>query len=189
MRLLGFAGSIRHGSYNRQLLDAAAKELPPEVELEVWEGLDSVPLFNEDVEALRTPLAVEELRGLLGDADGVLLATPEYNHSIPGVLKNALDWASRPPHESPLAGVPVAVVGASLSAYGAAWAQQETRTVLEAIGARVVDAELAVPRAHQAFDDDGRLADPALRGRLVTVLDELLAAARAGADVSERSAA
>lgn len=178
VRLVGLAGSLRRGSYNRQLLNAAAKELAADVELEVWDGLEWLPPFSEDVEAVRTPPAVSELRRLLADADGVLVATPEYNHSIPGVLKNALDWASRPPDGSPLAGTPAAVIGASLSTYGAVWAQQVTRDVLSAIGARVIDAELPVPRAHQAFDDEGLLADPDLRGRLTALLDQLLAAAR-----------
>lgn len=177
MRLVGLAGSLRDGSYNRRLLDAAAKELPVGVELEVWDGLGRLPAFNEDLEGVRPPAAVHELQRLLAEADGVLVATPEYNHSISGVLKNALDWASRPPHAPSLADLPVAVIGASLSAYGAVWAQHETRNVLRAIGARVIDAELPVARAHQAFDDEGRLVDPALRERLAAVLDELLAAA------------
>jgi chromate reductase len=188
VRLVGLAGSLRHGSYNRQLLDVVAGELPADAELTVWNGLARIPGFNEDLEAIRTPAAVAELCRALADADGLVVATPEYNHAMPGVLKNALDWASRPPGASPLAGMPAAVIGASLSAYGAVWGQQQTRAVLTAIGARVVDGEVAVPRANHAFDDQGRLVDAQLRQRLVETLDELLAAARQHAAATSSSA-
>jgi chromate reductase len=117
-RIVGLAGSLRAASFNRQLLAAVAFELPPGVTLEVWDGLQDVPPFNEDIEGGPAPVAVTELRSVIGDADGVLIATPEYNGSIPGQLKNALDWASRPRGDAVLEGKPVATLSASPSRRG-----------------------------------------------------------------------
>ncbi len=159
MRILGLPGSLRTGSHNERLLRAAAELLPPGSTLELWDGLGALPHFNEDHDVDPLPAPVVRLRADLAAADGVLIATPEYNASIPGVLKNALDWASRPFPENALRRRPVAVVGASTSLFGAVWAQAEVRKVLETIGARVVDVELPVGLAHDAFDADGRLVD------------------------------
>jgi chromate reductase len=179
MRVLGISGSLRRDSHNTKLLRAAAALLPPGDELEVWEGLKAVPPYDadDDVRGPR-PWILRSLAHAIEEADVVLFATPEYNSSIPGSLKNALDWLSRPLATSPLRGKPVAVVGASTGLFGAVWAQAELRKVLGSIGARVVDRELPVGLADEAFTDDCRLADPDLELALADTLAELLAGAR-----------
>ena len=152
MLVLGLSGSLRRDSHNRKLLRAAAAELPPGARLAVWEGLGSLPLYDQDLDVAPALPEVRQLRDALAAADAILISTPEYNHSIPGVLKNALDWASRPFPHNALRGKPVAVVGASTGLFGAVWAQAETRKVLEAIGAEVVERELPVGSADSAFD-------------------------------------
>src|ERR1700730_8657948 len=144
MRVLGISGSLRRDSHNRRLLRAAAELLPPEAELVYFDGLKAIPPFDEDDEAAPAP-AVRSWREAIDGADALLFATPEYNSSIPGQLKNAIDWASRPVATSVLKGKPGAVVGASIGMFGAVWAQAELRKVLGAAGARVVDGELPVP--------------------------------------------
>lgn len=175
MRILGISGSLRRGSHNTQLLRAAAALLPPGTELELFEGLKAIPPFDEDDEGA-PPAAFEALRESILQADAVLFATPEYNHSIPGQLKNALDWVSRPVATSPLRAKPVAVVGASTSLFGAVWAQAELRKVLVAIGADVVDRELPVMQAAQRFDDEGHLREDELRDLLAEHVGALVAA-------------
>lgn len=175
--IAGIAGSLRRGSFNRMLLEAAGQELPPDVELTVFELLDRVPPFNEDWEADPAPFAVAVLRGLIADAAGLLIATPEYNGSIPGQLKNALDWASRPQGAAVLQGKPAAVVSASPGALGAAGAAADLRRVLAIAGASVIPPTLAVPRAFAQFTLEGQLADPELSRQLRTVTDELAQAA------------
>ena len=179
MRILGLSGSLRRDSHNSSLLRAAAKALPPGVELELFDGLAELPHYDADLDVDPAPVSVDRLRDAIADADGVLIATPEYNGSIPGALKNALDWASRPFPDNALRGKPAAVVGASTGMFGAVWAQAEVRKVLKTIGADVLDGELPVPHAHVAFGDDGHLAD----GGMHDALEELvtLLAARAGA--------
>lgn len=179
MRILGLPGSLRRGSHNVALLRAAASLLPPGVELEVFDGLGEMPLYDADRDIEPAHPAVARLREGIADADAVLIATPEYNGSIPGVLKNALDWASRPFPESSLRGKPVAVIGASTGLFGAVWAQAETRKVLDVIGADVIDGELPVGQADTAFGDDGDLVDPDQRAALAELVDVM--AARAGA--------
>ncbi|HEU5251707.1 MAG TPA: NADPH-dependent FMN reductase [Solirubrobacterales bacterium] len=156
MRVLGIAGSLRRGSYNHALLREAAERLPAGVELVEFERLAEIPPYDVDLEAEETPAAVAELRQAMREADAVIVATPEYNHSIPGVLKNALDWASRPAGQSALTGTPSAVIGASTGMFGAVWAQAETRKVLGALGGRVVEAELPVAKAADLYRE-GRL--------------------------------
>jgi chromate reductase len=174
MVVLGLSGSLRAGSYNTKLLAAASAELPEGVELRIHGGLGEIPPYREDAEH-SAPASVRALRETISAADAVLIATPEYNGSVPGQLKNVLDWASRPfPHNS-LRDKPVAVVGASAGLFGAVWAQAEVRRVLGIIGADVVDAELPVGQAGEAFDADGRLANPELRARLIELLDRLVA--------------
>lgn len=179
MRVLGISGSLRRDSHNRALLRAAAALLPPGARLEPWERLAELPAYDEDVDTPLAPEPVRDLREAIAAADAVLIATPEYNASIPGALKNALDWASRPHAENPLRGKPVAVIGASTGLFGAVWAQAELRKVLSTIGAQVLDRELPVGQADAAFDADGQLADPALREALAAIVAELAAAARA----------
>ena len=165
MRILAISGSVRRDSHNTALLRAAADLLPPGVELTIYTDLEAIPAFNEDRVA-DPPAPVQGLREAVSDADGVLISTPEYNSSIPGVLKNALDWLSRPLIESPLRNKPAVVIGASTGMFGAVWAQAETRKVLSAIGARVLDHELPVPTAHEQFSSAGRLTDEDLEHEL-----------------------
>jgi chromate reductase, NAD(P)H dehydrogenase (quinone) len=174
MKILGIAGSLRADSHNVRLLRAAAETLPPGVTLELWDGLRDVPLYDEDVDKDRTPDGVRALREVIADADAILISTPEYNASIPGVLKNALDWASRPYATNVLRGKPAAVVGASTGLFGAVWAQAETRKVLKTIGAHVLEDELPLGLADDAWDPDGRLLDPELRDRLADVTANLV---------------
>jgi chromate reductase len=179
MKILGISGSLRRGSYNTSLLGAAAGLLPDDVEFELWGGLKAVPPYDEDDDTEEAPAAVATLREALAGADGVLIATPEYNSSVPGQLKNAIDWASRPPATNPLRNKPVAVVGASTGAFGAVWSQAELRKVLAATGARVVEGEVAVGHAPTRFDEDGRLVDENLLEQLEEVVAGLVAAAAA----------
>jgi chromate reductase, NAD(P)H dehydrogenase (quinone) len=179
MKVLAISGSLRHDSYNAKLLRAAAELLSGRAELELWDGLKAVPPYDEDDDVESAPAAVTELRDAIAGADALLFATPEYNHSVPGQLKNAIDWASRPLATNPLRNMPVAVVGASTGAFGAVWAQAELRKVLAATGARVVDGEVAVGHAHERFGPDGRLEDETLGEQLAEVVDALVSVARA----------
>ena len=167
MKVLGISGSLRAGSHNARLLRAAGELLPPGAELEVYGGLGDVPPFDEDLEH-DPPAAVTALKQAIAGADAVLISTPEYNHSIPGVLKNALDWVSRPMATNPMRGKPALVIGASTGMFGAVWAQAETRKVLGALGARVLDEELPVAKAPDGLDD------PRLMERLAELLRELV---------------
>lgn len=173
MTILGLAGSLRKSSYNRQLLSAASSELSPGTELVVYDQLGDIPPYNEDLDGPDVHPAVQDLRSAIERADAVLLATPEYNHSVPGVLKNALDWASRPHGRCAFQGKPAAVIGTSTGLFGAVWAQAEARKVLGAMGARVLDRELPVGQAHQAFTADGRLVEPTSQAALAEILTEL----------------
>jgi chromate reductase, NAD(P)H dehydrogenase (quinone) len=186
MRLLAVSGSLRRDSHNTRLLRAAAKQLPPGVELELYDGLKQIPPFDEDDE-VAPGHEVQQWRAAVAAADAVLIATPEYNSSIPGQLKNALDWASRPKAEAALRNKPVAVVGASKSMFGALWAQAELRKVLSASGARVLDAELAVATAHEAFDEDA-LVDPDLSQALGAIVADLVATATQRTDPARAAA-
>ncbi len=178
MRVLGIAGSLRPGSHNAALLRAAAGLVPSGAELVVFDGLRAVPPYDEAQDGARAPAAVRALRDAVAGADALLLATPEYNASIPGVLKNAVDWASRPYPASALRGRPAAVIGASTGLFGAVWAQAELRKVLATAGAAPLDRELPVGQADAAFAPDGSLADPELAGALRALLDELAGVAR-----------
>ena len=179
MRVLGISGSLRRDSHNSALLRAAG-ELAEEqgVEVEVFGGLKAIPPYDGDDDVGEGPVAVARLRRAIARADAVLFATPEYNSSIPGVLKNALDWASRPARDGALRNKPVAVIGATTGQFGAVWAQADTRKVLGSIGARVIDRELPVAVADEAFDADRKLADPELRDQLERILAELTAEAQ-----------
>jgi chromate reductase, NAD(P)H dehydrogenase (quinone) len=173
MRLLGVSGSLRRASHNRQLLRAAGMLLPPGVEFVEFDGLKAIPPFDEDDEAWPGG-AVQAWRAAIDRADAILFATPEYNSSIPGQLKNAVDWASRPAAHPILQNKPVAVIGASTGMFGAVWSQAELRKALAAAGARVVDRELPVAGADEAFDGDGELKDRDLTLELSGILAELL---------------
>ena len=171
MTILGLAGSLRAGSLNAQLLRLAAEELPEGVELELYDGLADIPAYDQDLDDL-VPDSVAELKNAIAGADAVLVATPEYNGSVPGFLKNALDWVSRPIAESPMRGKPVAVIGASPGQFGAIWAQRELKKVLGVMSARVLDAELAVAKADRRLEDP----DPELRDELRSVVAALASA-------------
>lgn len=176
MRVLGISGSLRRDSLNSALLRAAAERLPAGVELVEYEGLREIPPYDADLELDIVPAVVSELREAIRAADAVLVATPEYNHSIPGVLKNAFDWASRPAGQSALNGTPAAVIGASTGMFGAVWAQAETRKVLGALGGRVVEAELPVARADKQLAGGELELTPQQSEQLEEILAELVSA-------------
>jgi len=178
MKVLGVSGSLRADSHNTAILRGARDLMPTGVDLELWNGLRDIPPYDEDDDTEPAPPAVAALRAALAGADAVLFSTPEYNSSIPGQLKNALDWASRPIATSVLRNKPVAVVGASTGAFGAVWAQAELRKVLGAVGARVVEGEVAVGHAHEKLDADGTLIDENLREEFTEVVDGLVDAVR-----------
>ena len=175
MRILGISGSLRKDSHNTALLRAAAELLPPGAQLELFDGLRDVPPYDadEDVPELHAP-GVVALKEAIERADAVLISTPEYNHSIPGVLKNALDWASRPVADNVLRGKPAAVIGASTGLFGAVWAQAEVRKVLKTSGAHVLESELPVGMADNAFAEDDSLIDPDLSARLSDLVSDLV---------------
>ncbi len=184
MRILGISGSLRRGSHNRRLLRAAGALLPPGVEFVEWEGLAGLPILDEDQEN-SPPEPVRELLDAIEEADALLIATPEYNASVPGGLKNALDWASRPFPDNVLREKPAAVIGASTGLFGAVWAQAELRKSLRHAGAHVLDDELPVALAADAFAENGRLASHELDERLGDLLAALAREAAAPLEVLE----
>jgi len=174
VRILGISGSLRRGSHNRRLIRAASALLPPGAELVEWDGLAGLPAFDEDHE-LTPPPVVREFFAAIEGADALLIATPEYNASLPGALKNAIDWASRPFPENVLRYKATAVVGASTGLFGAVWAQAEVRKTMKASGAHVLDSELPVGMADYAFvEGEDALADPELTLRLKDLLGDLV---------------
>jgi chromate reductase, NAD(P)H dehydrogenase (quinone) len=176
MKILGISGSLRAASYNTALLRAAAELAPTDVEFELYQDLESLPPYNEDRDTDTPPPEVQRLREQIAAADAVVFATPEFNGTVPGQLKHAVDWASRPYGSgSALWGKPAAVVGASVTDYGAVWAQDHLRKALGIASARVLDAEVPVGRAAERFDEDGVLVDLEIRDRLTEVINELAA--------------
>jgi chromate reductase, NAD(P)H dehydrogenase (quinone) len=175
MRVLAISGSLRRDSYNTALLRALAEEAPSGVEVVLWDGLKSIPAYDQDDDGTPGPLEVESLRALVRDADAVFFATPEYNSSVPGALKNALDWASRPLASNSFRSKPVAVISSSAGAFGGVWAAAELRKVLGAMGARVTDVELAVGHTNEKFDENYVLTDDDVRETLRDSLATLLA--------------
>jgi chromate reductase len=173
MRILGVSGSLRADSQNTRLLAAASWLLPDDVEYVRFEALKAIPPFDEDDEE-DPGAAVEQWREAVAAADGLLFATPEYNGSIPGQLKNAIDWASRPFEDAVIRSKNAAVIGASHGMFGGVWAQAELRKVLSTAGARVLDRDLPVSYAAEAFDADGRLVDRELEHRLEEIVGELV---------------
>ena len=157
VEIAAIAGSLRAASWARASLRAIAELLPGDVRLTIWDGLGAVPLFNEDLETGPAPDAVADMRELIDESDALLIATPEYNRSIPGVLKNALDWASRPYGQTVLKDKPVAVVGTSPLPTGGASALSDVRTALALLGADVVEADLAIGQVHTRIDAGGRI--------------------------------
>jgi chromate reductase len=176
MRVLGISGSLRRDSYNTALLRHAGTLFEAAgAELEIYHGLRDIPAYDADHDTQEAPEAVSRIREAVRDADAVFFVTPEYNSSIPGALKNALDWVSRPIAANALRYKPVAVIGASSGMFGAVWAQAELRKVLGAIGARVSEGEVAVGNAGERFDGNGRLTEPNLEQEVQEVITTLLA--------------
>jgi chromate reductase len=171
-RILGISGSLRRDSHNTSLLRAAAEAAGPDIQFELYDGLKEVPPYDEDDDVHPRPASIARLNQAIATADAVLFATPEYNSSIPGQLKNAIDWVSRPIATNVLRNKPVLVVGASTGVFGAVWAQAELRKVLAVLGARVLDVEFPVPQAHTRFEE-GRLIDDEIRANLAEAVEEL----------------
>jgi chromate reductase len=190
MRVLGISGSLRRDSYNSALLRAAAERLPGGVDFVSFDRLAEIPAYDADLEEnAPAPDAVEALRDAMREADAVLVATPEYNSSIPGALKNALDWASRPAGESALMGTPAAVIGASTGMFGGVWAQAETRKVLGALGGRVLEREFPFPRAQDAYEDRELKLAPEQSSALEELVRELIASAEEANEARTQAAA
>jgi len=158
VKILGFAGSLRLGSYNKALLRAAADLLPKDVDLDIFD-IDGIPGFNQDIEA-EMSVKVKEFKSKIRDADGILIATPEYNYSVPGVLKNVIDWASRPYGDNAFDGKPVAIMSASIGMFGGARAQYHLRQMFVFLNMHPVNRpEVMVTFAQDKFDADGKLVD------------------------------
>jgi chromate reductase, NAD(P)H dehydrogenase (quinone) len=177
VRILAVSGSLRADSYNTHLLRAAAEAAPEGVELELWQGIGELPIYDQDLDDGDAPDSVRRLREDWAAADAILFATPEYNGSVPGGLKNAIDWASRPKFQAALTNKTVAVVGASIGQFGALWAQTDLKRILGIAGARVVGTEIPVARAHEKFDVHGRLLEVELLEQLRLHLATLAAEA------------
>ncbi len=172
--ILGFAGSLRKDSYNKALLRAAAELLPKEVELEIFD-IEGIPLYNQDLE-YEMPAKVKEFKVKVRSADAILVATPEYNYSVPGVLKNAIDWASRPPGDNSFDGKPVAVMSASTGMLGGARAQYHLRQVFVTLNMHPINKpEVMVPFAREKFAENGQLKDDTTRARIRELLENLVA--------------
>jgi chromate reductase, NAD(P)H dehydrogenase (quinone) len=174
MRILAISGSLRAGSHNTDLLQAAAAAAPDGVDVLLYDGLKEIPPYDADDDVPGDqPVAVQRLKAALDSADALLIATPEYNSSIPGALKNALDWVSRPLTESPVRNKPAAVLSSSTGMFGGVWAAAETRKVLSALGARTLEDTIAVAKADERLADG---VDAELLLELRDVVDALTAA-------------
>jgi chromate reductase len=176
MNVLGISGSLRRDSHNTKLLRAAGEMLAARgADFELYDALKEVPPYDEDDDRHEGPPAAAHLRAAVAGADAVLFSTPEYNHSIPGQLKNSVDWLSRPAGKGAIANKPVAVIGASAGMFGAVWAQAELRKVLAASGARVVEGEVPLGHAHTQFAETGTLIDESIAEQVQAVVDTLIA--------------
>jgi chromate reductase, NAD(P)H dehydrogenase (quinone) len=178
IRVLGFAGSLRQGSYNRALLRAAKELAPAGMIIDVFD-LAPIPLYNGDVEAKGDPAPVASFKLAIKQADAVLMVTPEYNHGVPGVMKNALDWASRPPTGAVLSGKPVAIMGASLGMIGTARAQYHLRQCFVFLSCFALNQpEVIVPFAQEKVDKDGKVTDQKTREKISELVEGLVAWSR-----------
>jgi chromate reductase, NAD(P)H dehydrogenase (quinone) len=176
MRILGIAGSLRAGSFNRALLRAAVELAPDGVTIDLFEGLGAVPWYDADVESRGDPAPVAALKSAIGNADAILIATPEYNYGVPGVLKNAIDWASRPSGKSVLNRKPAAIMGASPGGTGTVRAQLMLRQSFVFTETYVLlRPEVLVARAHEKIDAQGRLTDEPTRDHVRQLLEALVA--------------
>ncbi|MEP7041026.1 MAG: NADPH-dependent FMN reductase [Chloroflexota bacterium] len=185
IRLLGMAGSLRAASFNRALLRAAAELAPSGVEITTFDDLGALPFYDGDLEAAGEPIAVRSLRAAMDAADAILIVTPEYNDGTSAVLKNAIDWASRPPRRT-LSGKLVAVMGASATPGGARGGIESVKRSLRRAGAETLDEQVGIPSAQEAFDTELRLVDPLIRAEVAGVIATLVASARS---VSEEKVA
>lgn len=173
LKVLGFAGSLRRSSYNKTLLLSATDLLPDDTNLEIFD-IEGIPVFNQDLEE-NMPLKVKEFKSKIRDADAILIATPEYNYSVPGVLKNAIDWASRPYGDNPFDGKPVAIMSASIGMLGGARAQYHLRQMFVFLNIHPVNGpEVIVPFAREKFDATGRLLDENTKKFLTQLLQNLV---------------
>jgi chromate reductase len=189
MRVLGISGSLRRDSHNTALLRHAGELFEAEgAEFEIYDGLREVPPYDEDDDVEGGPEAAARIRAAVAEADAVFFTTPEYNSSIPGQLKNVVDWLSRPLATNPLKNKPVAVIGASAGMFGAVWAQAELRKVLSTTGARVVEGEVAVGHAQDRFDENGRLNEPNLEEQVLEVVRTLIAETQTAAEPAQLAA-
>jgi chromate reductase, NAD(P)H dehydrogenase (quinone) len=183
MNVLAISGSLRRGAYSSALVRAAAEVAAPGTVVQPFEGLAEIPPYDADADAAGEPAPVAAIRDAVLRADAVLFATPEYNGSVPGVLKNAVDWLSRPRGAAALAGKPVTVIGASPGQYGALWAQTDLRRILGVAGARAIGDELPIARVHELVDEGGALTDERTRGRIAgqvaALVDEAASVPRA----------
>jgi chromate reductase len=178
MKVLGISGSLRRDSHNTKLLRVAGEMLESEgAEFEIYPDLKLVPPYDEDDDRDPAPAAAAHLRAAVADADALFFSTPEYNSSIPGQLKNAVDWLSRPAGSGALRNKPVAVIGASTGMFGAVWSQAELRKALAAAGARVVEGEVAVGHAHTRFDEHGAVNDPNMVDQIREIVETLISEA------------
>jgi chromate reductase, NAD(P)H dehydrogenase (quinone) len=172
IKILGFAGSLRLGSYNKALLRAAVDLVPDDMHLEIFD-LEGIPPFNQDTEQ-NMPDKVKEFKTKIREANGILIATPEYNYSIPGVLKNAIDWASRPYGDNPFDGKPIAIMSASVGMLGGARAQYHLRQMFVFLNMHPINRpEVIVPFAQDKFDANGKLLDDNTKKFLVQLLENL----------------
>jgi chromate reductase len=184
LRILGISGSLRADSHNSALLRAAAKFAPEGVSVQLYQGLRDLPPYDQDSDTEHVSAAVAELRRQISEADGVLIATPEYNYGVPGALKNAIDWASRPTPNSSLKGKPVAIMGAAPTNFGGVRAQLSLRQSFLWIDSLVVGKpEVIVFRSHERFDGEGNLVDESTRELIVGLLDALVVKIRETAPV------
>jgi chromate reductase len=173
IKILGFAGSLRKDSYNKALLNAAMKLMPKKTKLEIFD-LEEIPLFNQDLEN-RMPQKVKQFKAKIRVADALLIVTPEYNYSVPGVLKNAIDWASRPPGNNSFEGKPVAIMSASPGTLGGARAQYHLRQVLVSLNMHAINRpEVIVAFADEKIDEKGNLTDERTRKRIKQLLESLI---------------
>ncbi len=188
VRILGFAGSLRKESYNKAILGAALEMVPENATLEIFD-LEGIPPFNQDLEN-QPPARVKEFKSKIRDSDAILIATPEYNYSIPGVLKNAIDWASRPYGDNAFDGKPVAMMGASIGALGTARAQYDLRRSFVFLNMFPLNRpEVMVPFAQDKVDGNGRVTDEKTRKKIMELLQNLIAGTRRmrlGAEASEK---
>jgi chromate reductase, NAD(P)H dehydrogenase (quinone) len=173
LKVLGFAGSLRTGSYNKALLHASANFIPEDVNLEIFD-IDGIPAFNQDIEN-NMPNKVKDFKSKIREADAILIATPEYNYSVPGLLKNAIDWASRPYGDNPFDGKPVAIMSASIGMLGGARAQYHLRQIFVFLNMFPINGpEVIVPFAQDKFDAHGKLIDENTQKFLRQLLQNLV---------------